>query len=261
MPTHTLIAEDVALLLLHDGPGAPVATTTLLHVLGGAVLVELGLRGRIGVDGAVTGPGRPVAVATGAGPLPDPLLARAHAAATRRPRPLGALLPETGADLWRPITGRLVDRGWIRRERRGPLGLYPLTGPPAADPHHEAALRRRLGAVLEQGDRPDAHTAAVIALLSASGALPGRHLSPARAAEVAARAAALEPGDRPTTAAVTAAVRATTAGGRPAPAPGTDPAQEPVARAAAARTPAARTPATRTPAARTPRAPVRTAAG
>jgi hypothetical protein len=41
-----------------------------------------------------------------------------------------------------------------------------------ADAHHEAGLRTHLRTVQQSGRRPDARTAAVLALLFGSGALP-----------------------------------------------------------------------------------------
>lgn len=175
-----LVVEDVMLLVLHEEVGPRATATTLLHTLGGAVLVDLALLGRIGTagpagDGGADGgsPGRGGAVvALGHGPLPDPLLRSAHDIVARRPRPVRSLVPELGAELWGPVTGRLVERGRIRRERKRSLGLHPVTTRAVADARHEADLRAHLRTFQESGGRPDARTAAVLALLSASGALP-----------------------------------------------------------------------------------------
>ena len=166
-----LIVEDVVLLLLHDEVGPPATATTLLHTLGGAVLVDLALRGRAATDG-------PTVVALGDDPPTDPVLRSAHATVARRPRTVRSLVPELGADLWKPVVDRLAERGRIRRERTRPLGLHPVTVRPAAYPHHEAALRAHLRAVRESGHRPDVRTAAVLTLLSASGALPTLRTGP-----------------------------------------------------------------------------------
>lgn len=145
-------------------------------------------------------PGRTgTVVALGYGPLPDALLRSAHDIVARRPRPARSLVPELGAELWGPVTGRLVERGRIRRERRRPLGLHPVTTRAVADARHEADLRARLRTVQEPGRRPDARTAAVLALLSASGALPDLR-----------RATPLV-GERDGTGVIAAAVRATAA--------------------------------------------------
>lgn len=165
MVPDALVAEDVMLLVLHQeiGPAAPAAT--VLHALGGALLVDLALLDRVGTAGSAV-------VALGHGPLPDVLLRSAQDIVARRPRPARSLVPELGAELWAPVTARLVERGRIRRERRRPLGLHPVTTRAVADARHEAALRAHLRTVIESGRLPDARTAAVLALLSASGALP-----------------------------------------------------------------------------------------
>jgi hypothetical protein len=82
------------------------------------------------------------------------------------------LILEIGTRLWEPLTDRLVERGLIRREKKKVLGLFRMNMLPADDPTHEAALRRDIRAVLEDGADPDTRTAAVIALLSSSGTLP-----------------------------------------------------------------------------------------
>ncbi len=169
--TGPLIVEDVVLLLLHDEVGPPATATTLLHALGGAVLVDLAHRGLVATDG-------PTVVALGDDPPTDPVLRSARATVARWPRTVRSLVPELGADLWKPVVDRLVERGRIRRERTRPLGLHPVTVRAAPDPHHEAALRAHLRAVREGGDRPDVRTAAVLALLSASGALPTPRRAP-----------------------------------------------------------------------------------
>ncbi|MEV0698440.1 GPP34 family phosphoprotein [Saccharopolyspora sp. NPDC050389] len=50
--------------------------------------------------------------------------------------------------------------------------MFRTTRLPADDPRHEAELRRKIRAVLEDGESSDTRTAAAIALLSSSGTLP-----------------------------------------------------------------------------------------
>ncbi|SNY24210.1 Golgi phosphoprotein 3 (GPP34) [Paractinoplanes atraurantiacus] len=59
------------LLLLDDETGTPAAAGTLPYALGGAVLVELALMGRVETDGKKVH-------AAGEGPLGDPLLQDAY---------------------------------------------------------------------------------------------------------------------------------------------------------------------------------------
>ena len=187
-----LVVEDVMVLVLHEEVGPPATAAALLHTLGGAVLVDLALHGRIGTAG-------PAIVALGHGPLSESLLRSAHDIVARRPRPARSLVPELGAELWGPVMSRLVERGRVRPERRRPLGLHPVTTRAVADGRHETDLRAYLRSIVESGRRPDARTAAVLALLSASGAFPNLR----RSAPVV--------GERAAGGVVAAAVRATAA--------------------------------------------------
>nr|WP_256451389.1 GPP34 family phosphoprotein [Amycolatopsis sp. CA-230715] len=83
----------------------------------------------------------------------------------------------------------------IRLEKKRTLGVFSRTVLPAEDTGYEAALRRKVRAVLENGSSPDARTAAVIALLSASGALPSLRPPHAWSGKVAKRAKELENGN------------------------------------------------------------------
>ena len=73
MPETVLVVDDLLLLLL-DGDGVPAGVGTLYHPLGGAVLIDLALAGRIAPKRGVGGRHGPVVDARGDGPLPDPLL-------------------------------------------------------------------------------------------------------------------------------------------------------------------------------------------
>ena len=97
------------------------------------------------------------------------------------------VLAELG-DLWTPLSERLLQRGFIRRERKRLLGLIPTTRLPSTGSAHETELRQRVVDVLEAGAEPDPHTAAVIALVSASGTLPSLHPRPTWSSAVIQRA-------------------------------------------------------------------------
>jgi Golgi phosphoprotein 3 GPP34 len=191
----TLIVEDVLLLMLDNTYGVPAGAGTLHQTLGGAVLVELALLGRIQPDtsgGWLTGT---QVVAAGDGPLPDPLLQSAYDTIAARPRHIQSMLITIGSGLWDPLIGRLVQRGLIRREQRRFLGLIPTTRLPAVDNGHESALRKRMSAVLEDGASPDPRLAAVIALISASGTLPSLDPVPKWSGVVVTRAKEFEQGN------------------------------------------------------------------
>jgi len=188
-----LIVEDLMLLMLDDRTGTPAGAGTLHYALGGAVLVELALLGRIDTDGT-GGLSGPKVLAVGEGPLPDPLLQSAHDKIAEKPRRVQSLLLHLGGGLHKPLMERLIEQGHLRREKKKVLGLFTTTRSPANDTGHESALRERVAAVLEDGASPDARTAAVIALLSSSGTLPSLHPVPKWSTKVYQRAKELEKG-------------------------------------------------------------------
>lgn len=166
-----LIVDDLMLLLMDDDGASVQGAGTLYYTLGGAVLTELALLGRIHTDdtGVMNGPR---VTPSGAGPLPDPLLQSAYDTVAEKTRRVQPLLVEIGADLWRVVLDRLVERGLLRREESRIFGVFRSTKWLAADEEHEAQLRIRIRRILEDGETPDPRTAAIIGLLSASGAMP-----------------------------------------------------------------------------------------
>ncbi|MFJ5224629.1 GPP34 family phosphoprotein [Streptomyces sp. NPDC088400] len=207
MRSETLIVEDVMLMLLDDETGVPAGAGTLHYTLGGAVLVELALLGRIETDKGRAGLNGSKVLAVGDGPLPDPLLQSAYEKIAERPCDVQTLLLQIGGGLRKPVIDRLVEQGFIRRESKRMLGLFRTTKLPTDDMRHESELRRKVCAVLERGESPDARTAAVIAVLSASGTLPTFHPAPKWSTEVSERAKELERGSWGATAVNTAVTR------------------------------------------------------
>lgn len=182
-----LIVEDLALLLMDDESGTPAAAGTLHYTMGGAVLVELALAGLVEVRD------RKVFVA---GTAPDdPLLRSGYEKVAEKPRSVDSLLVKIGADTWSRVVDRLVERGLVAREEKRVLGLFKMTTLPATDTGHEQEVRARIRAVLVDGETPDARTAALTALLSASGALPALRPTLAWSGDVARRAKELEQGN------------------------------------------------------------------
>ncbi|MFC5291078.1 GPP34 family phosphoprotein [Actinokineospora guangxiensis] len=206
MRAETLIVEDLLLLLLDDETGTPAAAGTLYYTLGGAVLVELALSGRVEAEGGSRLSGPEVRVA-GDGPLSDPLLQAAYDRIAEKPRRVQPLILDIGSGLWEQLVERLVERGLIRREKKRVLGLFKVTQLPADDTGHEAEVRRGVKAVLEEGAEPDARTAALIGLLSGSGALPMLRPPLAWSGAVHRRAKELEEGSWGASAVGTAVTR------------------------------------------------------
>jgi len=162
----TLIAEDLLLLLLDDDKGT-VTSMYCETALGGAVLVELALRGAVEVSEPTsvwrTAKVRAVADCDAA----DEVLRSAYRTIAERERSAQDLVNKLGKGLQEALAGRLVMRGLLERRADKVLGLFPRTRWPAVDSAHEAGVRRMLRAALVEGGEPDQRTAALIALLHA----------------------------------------------------------------------------------------------
>jgi hypothetical protein len=167
-----LILEDYLLLTLDDETGKAVVDASYREqVAAGALLVELALLGR--ADLAGDGDGGRVGRIVVRDPTPtgeallDEALDVVRAREGSRPKavvaPLAKLRPAARA------VASLADRGVLRREDGRVLGIFPTTRWPAADSRHEDAVRRDLWRVLVDGGVPDDRTAALVAVLSATG--------------------------------------------------------------------------------------------
>ncbi|MDH6676450.1 hypothetical protein M2284_000638 [Rhodococcus sp. LBL1] len=169
-----LIAEDLLLLLLDDESGGPVVDGTRLpRVLAGAVLIELALDGYVtpAEDGEDVKKGRLAArQETNPG---DPILARAVEVIreSRRPMKPETAIEKLDTEIREAVFERVIDRGWVRENRRKILGIFPSKTWPAVDESHERGVRRDLEQVLVEGLDPNPRTAALISLLSAVDAV------------------------------------------------------------------------------------------
>lgn len=123
---------------------------------------------------------------------------------TQRVQPL---LMTLGADLWRVVLDRLVDRGLLHRKQSRILGVFRSTKFLAADEQHEAQLRARIRRVLEEGQTPDPRTASIIGLLFASGSMPSLRPPLPWTSQTVARAEQLQRGDWGAEAVATAVAR------------------------------------------------------
>ncbi|WP_381795002.1 GPP34 family phosphoprotein [Streptomyces niveus] len=192
MRNETLIVEDLLLLMFDDTSGAIAGEGTLYYTLGGAVLVELGLGKHVRIDENDKGLNGLKVHAVAGPPLEDPVLRAAHDQVAKRERGVQTLLIEIGTGLRETVLDRLVERGMLRRETKKTLGLFRTTATTAADTGHKKALVERVRAVLVDGAEPDARTAALVGLLSASGTLPSLHRSIPWSGKVYTRAKELE---------------------------------------------------------------------
>ncbi|WP_299036415.1 GPP34 family phosphoprotein [uncultured Pseudokineococcus sp.] len=159
---HELTLPEELLLLVYDDEKGSTWSTTLDVGLGGAVQVDLSLRGRVDVrDGDL--------VVLDATPTGEPVLdaALAEVAAGARPKPPKRWLTALGKDARAASLERLVERGVLRREEGRVLGLFPRTRYPEADGGPEARVRQRLHDAVVVGTTPDARTAALASLVRA----------------------------------------------------------------------------------------------
>lgn len=192
MQNETLIVEDLMLLMMDDKSGAIAGEGTLYYTLGGAVLVELSLGEHVTVDPNPTGlTGRKVHAASGSRPA-DPLLRDAHEKVARRARGVQGVLAEIGTGMRGTVLDRLAERGTLRRESKKWLGVFPSTSTRIADTAHKKALVEKVRAVLVDEAEPDARTAALVGLLSASGTLTNLHRDVPWSGRVYKRAKELE---------------------------------------------------------------------
>lgn len=203
MSDEPLIVEDTLLLLFQPDSGTIAAENILFYVLGGAVLADLALAGRVEAEeqGLFTR-----VRAVGAGEAPDPLLEPALTSLSRKSQDVQAVLAGVGPLLRGPVLDRVVARGDLHRTEGKVLGLFPTTKIALAS-DRRAALIRDVQAALIHGDDPSARTAASIALLSASGTLPQFHPEIPWGTDVYTRAKKLESGEWGAAAASSAVAR------------------------------------------------------
>lgn len=201
-----LLVEDTLLLLFQPDSGSIAGENILFYVLGGAVLADLALAGRIEIQKK----GLSTRVhAIGAGDAPDALLDPALAYIAAKPRDVQTVLAAIGPVLREPVLDRLVERGDISREKGKMLGVFPSTTL-ALGSDRRVALMQRVRAALVDGDPADERTAASIALLSASGTLPQFHSEIPWSGDVYTRGKEFERGDWGAAAASSAVTRTMT---------------------------------------------------
>lgn len=180
-----LLAEELLLLLLDDETGRMSGTSAMSvdTAIGGAVLIDLTLAGRIGVEAREPGskPDRLAVLSTV--PTGDPLLDEVLARLTEKD---GTVASNAVHSAYRgarkALTERLIDAGILGEERRRVLGIFPSRTLPPADPEPERALRARVDNVIAGRAPVDERTGALLALLSSSGLLLEAFPQPDRAA-------------------------------------------------------------------------------
>ncbi len=164
-----LIAEDLLLLLTNDDTGKLAKSGTEVDVaLGGAVLVELTLMGRVDVADPreTVRVGRLVvrdSTPTGDAVL-DEALATIGEKEGKKPKSVVARL---GKGVRATLYARLVEDGVLRAEKGRVLGIFPTDRWPAENANHETSVRAGIASALRDGRTSDPRTGALISLLLA----------------------------------------------------------------------------------------------
>ncbi|MEV0702188.1 GPP34 family phosphoprotein [Saccharopolyspora sp. NPDC050389] len=162
-----LLVEDVLLLLYQPSSGAIAGENFLYYVLGGAVVADLALRDLTEVQEV----GRLVRRVAARGDAPhDGILRPAWDYLNTKPRGIRTVLAAIGPELRSKVLDKLVDDGHLRRKRKKLLGFIPSESLELGSARR-AELLVRVRATLVDGTEPDARTAAIAALLSASANL------------------------------------------------------------------------------------------
>jgi hypothetical protein len=173
--TIPLLAEDVLLLLFDPTSGVFRGEgSTLFHILAGSVLTELAMAKQVEIDERMTLRGRQVRALSDTAPT-DPLLLSTRERIVKRPTDVHSLILEIGPHMRAPFIDRLEERGQIRTEKTKFLGFIPDIAITLADSSRRDELLAAVRAVLLDGAEPNTRTAAIVALLSASGELPAMH--------------------------------------------------------------------------------------
>jgi Golgi phosphoprotein 3 (GPP34) len=154
-------------LLAYDDDGTPLTDGTHLdHGLGGGLLLELALNGRVDVEGKRV-------VVLDPSPTGDPLVdaALARIAGEEKPRKPGHWVSKFAKETRPRVLARLVDAGILRTEKDKVLWVFPRIKYPAAhgvEPVQETAAKDRMRhAVLGRGT-VEPRTAALCALVAAT---------------------------------------------------------------------------------------------
>jgi hypothetical protein len=194
IPAAPALAEDILLLLFDPRTGTIAGEgNNLFHTLAGAVLVELAFQERIDIDERTTFKGRQVHAA-GEAPT-DPILREVWERIERKSTDVHSLILEIGPGLRARVIDRVVERGNIGRENRKALGLFNTTALVDGGTSRRADLLAPVRAALVDGDEPDPRTAALAALLAASGGLPALHKDIPWSGDVYTRGRELQRGD------------------------------------------------------------------
>jgi hypothetical protein len=163
------LPQELYLLALHEEKGrVPASLSTSLHYgLGGAILAELILQGRVGLDDK-----RKAVVVNDAMFTEDDLLneglERIQTSGRRhRAKYWVSTFSDYISKLEKRLANCLVDLGVLRKEQKRFLGVVPYEAYPAQDASARFWIKQHLRSVVLGGEAPDGHTAALLSLVRA----------------------------------------------------------------------------------------------
>ena len=163
------LPQELYLLALHEEKGrVPAALSTSLHYgLGGAILAELILQSRVGLDDD-----RKAVVVNnsmfGEDDLLNEGLERIQASVRHhKARYWVSTFSDYIKKLEKRLAYQLVDQGVLLKEKKRFLGVVPYEAYPAQDASARFWIKQHLRSVALGGEAPDAHTAALFSLVRA----------------------------------------------------------------------------------------------
>jgi hypothetical protein len=184
------LPEAVMLLLFDPRSGAIAGEgQSLMYTLGGAMLAELVARGHVELDDR-----KRRVHAVGDAPE-DSLLRGAWERVPESATGIRGLVADIGARSRESTLNRLVARGDVRREPRRLLGFIPTHALKGGETDTRDRLLGPVRAALVDGAEPDARTAVLVALLSASKNLAAMHADIPWSGDVYTRGKKFERGD------------------------------------------------------------------
>ena len=170
METTATLGEQIMLLSLDDESGVAKEQSSVHYAVAGAVLTELALAGRIAVGEEGDREGRVLlrdaeAVGDAAADLVLERVAARDGKGSKPQKPKDWIFLTAGKCVEATRTS-LVDKGFVREERKKFLGVIPAgTRYPEADGAAERELRAELSSVVLGGAEPDDRLGALIGVL------------------------------------------------------------------------------------------------
>ena len=168
-----MLAEDLLLLLTDDDTGKLAASGTEVDMaLGGALLIELALTGRVDVAGPDDRVREGRLVVRDPGPTGNGLLDEALATvAQKEGKKPQSVVARLGKGARVRLYERLAEGGILRAAEGRVLGIFPTHRWPAENTAHEASVRAGIVTALRNGTTTDPRTGGLISLLLALSAV------------------------------------------------------------------------------------------